>query len=270
MVTISRITTQKSNKNRYNIYIYNGKQEKYGFSIDEDLLIKHNLRKGLEISKEKMNQLMGQDEIHQSYNQVLRYLSYRMRSEKEVRTYLEKKEVIPEHIEQIVYKLTDQNFIDDQEFAKMFVRSRIKSSKKGPLLIKNELIDRGVSETYAIEALSIFFDDIQFKKATDIVKKRLQRSSKHSFQRQLDQSKAALQRNGYTNELIMDVIQQFHDHKDEQAEWNAIEHQGEKLFRRHRKKFVERELQQKVKEGLYRHGFSNDLIHKYLASQKKE
>lgn len=267
MVTISRITTQKRNQGRYNVYIHNGRQETYGFSVDEDVLVQFNLRKGLEINKEQIKQLIDQDLMNQSYNQALKYLSYRMRSEKEVRSFLATKEVSSDQIDQMIHKLKSQNLLDDLEFANMFVRSRIQSSRKGPLLIKNELKNKGVTEIISNQALKEYTYDIQFKKAMNIVKKRLERSSKHSFKRQLDQAKAALQRNGYTHDVILDVVRQFQENKDENAEWLAIQHQGEKLFRKHGKKYKDYELQQKVKEGLYRQGFSIDIIHKYLTNQ---
>lgn len=268
MLKISRISIQKGNRDRYNIYIHNGKTEDYGFSVDEDILIQYNLRKGLELSKEKIAQLKYEDNVHKNYNQVINFLSYRMRSEQEVREYLIKKEVDQDYIDQIIQKLIDQNFIDDQEFARLFIKSRIRTSTKGPIFIKKELMDKGVSEQYAEEALKKYTFAIEIEKATKIVEKRLKRSSKHSFQRQIDQARAALQRNGFSHDIISEVMTQFRENIDEQAEWDAIQHQGEKLFNRHRKKYESYDLHQKVKEGLYRLGFSIDLINKYLEKHK--
>lgn len=268
MMKISRVTTQKKNRKRYNIYIYNGKQEEYGFSVDEDILVQHNLRKGLEISKEKVAHLKKQDTVHQSYNQVINYLSYRMRTKQEIREYLLKKEVDIEHIEQIIEKLVNQKLLDDEEFANLFVQSRIRSSTKGPIFVKKELMNKGVAERYAHQALNKYTYEKQFEKALKIVEKRLQRKSKHSFRRQLEQAKGTLQRNGFTSEVISDIIAEFHESKDENAEWNALTHQGEKLLRRHRKKYAGYELHQKVKEGLYRQGFSISVINEYLSNNE--
>lgn len=267
MVTISRITTQKRNQHRYNVYIHNGEQEEYAFSVDEDLLVQYHLRKGLNINQEKISQLIEQDTVQKAYHQVLNYLSYRMRTKEEVRQYLMKKEVDENHIEQILQKLIDQKLLDDEEFAKLFVHSRIRSSTKGPLLIQKELMNKGIAETIAHQSLNDYTYEIQMEKAKNVVEKRLQKTSKHSFARQLEQSKATLQRKGFTLDVILDVIEQFQDDKDDDAEWHAIQHQGEKLCRKYHKKYSNHELQQKVKQGLYRQGFSIELINKFLTNQ---
>src|SRR5690625_4581235 len=101
MMKITRITTQKRSKHRYNIFIDGGQGEQYGFSVDEDILIEFGLRKGLELDEAMMRKLVQQDSIHKSYDQAIRYLGYRMRTEKEIRDYLLKKEVDREHITEI-------------------------------------------------------------------------------------------------------------------------------------------------------------------------
>lgn len=46
MPVITKITAQKKLKDRYNIFTDAGDGEKYAFSVDEDVLIKHQLKKG--------------------------------------------------------------------------------------------------------------------------------------------------------------------------------------------------------------------------------
>ncbi|WLR42669.1 hypothetical protein LC087_18640 [Bacillus carboniphilus] len=43
---ITRITTQKNNRNRYNVYIEEKGREKYAFSVDEHTLVNFQLQKG--------------------------------------------------------------------------------------------------------------------------------------------------------------------------------------------------------------------------------
>ena len=49
MPIITKITTQKKNKERYNIFMDEGKGEQYAFSVDEAVLIKYQLKKGMEL-----------------------------------------------------------------------------------------------------------------------------------------------------------------------------------------------------------------------------
>ncbi len=44
MPNITKITTQKKRKDRYNIFV----DEKYAFSVDEEVLLKFHLKKGMD------------------------------------------------------------------------------------------------------------------------------------------------------------------------------------------------------------------------------
>lgn len=79
------------------------------------------------------------------WNSSLRFLSYRPRSEKEVRENLAKKKAPTDIIEKIILKLKDHNFINDLEFAEVFVKSRNQSRPKAARMIKMELRQKGIS-----------------------------------------------------------------------------------------------------------------------------
>lgn len=72
---------------------------------------------------------------------VYRLLSFRDRSEKEIRDFLKKK---TENIDEIIEELKEQRFIDDEKFAKAWVESRRRSKKKGAIAIKQELWQKGI------------------------------------------------------------------------------------------------------------------------------
>lgn len=78
------------------------------------------------------------------YNLALRFLSYRPRSEKEVREKLKTKKVEPLIIEKIIAKLIDKKFINDEEFAKGWVESRLRFKPRSLRLIKIELKQKGI------------------------------------------------------------------------------------------------------------------------------
>ena len=89
MPIITKITTQKKRTDRYNIFV----DEKYAFSVDEEVLLKFQLKKGKEIDSLVLSQIQFHDEIQKAFTAALDYLSYRMRSEAEVRLFLKKKEI---------------------------------------------------------------------------------------------------------------------------------------------------------------------------------
>ena len=49
MAVITKITTQQKNQDRFNIFMDYGKGEEYAFSVDSDVLIHFQLKKGMEL-----------------------------------------------------------------------------------------------------------------------------------------------------------------------------------------------------------------------------
>src|SRR5690625_7953777 len=86
MEKIFRITTQKKNKQRYNIFLTHEKGDQYSFSVDEAILIEYRLHKGMELSKDLIEKLKENDNFYKSYSLAINYLSYRMRTKKEMRS----------------------------------------------------------------------------------------------------------------------------------------------------------------------------------------
>jgi regulatory protein len=261
---ISRITTQKKNKNRYNIFLDDGQKETYGFSVDEAILVEYQLRKNMELDASTIEMLVQKDTIHKSYTQTINFLSYRMRTKKEIRDYLLKKEVDEEHIPVIMEKLEKENLIDDRQFADMFVRSRINTSSKGPMLIKKELIEKGVAADIAGQATESYSFEKQYEKVLKWINKRMNQKKKDSYRKQLQQAQANLVQKGFTQEVIQEAIANMEETKDGDAEWEAVLYQGEKLWHKHSRKEEGFYLRNKVKEGLYRKGFSLELINRFL------
>ncbi|WP_087975135.1 recombination regulator RecX [Oceanobacillus rekensis] len=270
MRKITRITTQVKNKNRYNIFLNTAKGEEYGFSVDEAILIEYRLRKGLELEDSMITTLVQKDTLHKSYTQAINFLSYRMRSKKEIIDYLVKKEVDGEHIDQIIIKLTNENLIDDEQFANMFVLTRINTSSKGPKLIKKELMDKGVSQVIAESALENYPIEIQYEKIKKLMSKKINSSKKESYKKQVQKLQTTLLQKGFAQAAIKEAFADVYDEKDTDGEWDALVYQGEKLLRKHESKHEGYELRKKVTEGLYRKGFSFEMINKFLTDKITE
>ncbi|GAF22532.1 regulatory protein RecX [Bacillus sp. JCM 19047] len=151
---ISKITMQKKAKQRYNIFVLDRQIERYSFSVDEDILIKYNLRKGMELDEDAMKEIAEADEAKKTFHLAIHYLSFRMRSEKEIKEYLVKKEREESHIAQAIQRLNAEGLIDDLAFAHAFVRSKVNQSFIGPTKLKQQLLEKGVAEKHIECALS--------------------------------------------------------------------------------------------------------------------
>ncbi len=99
------------------------------------------------------------------WNSSLGFLSYRPRSEKEVREHLKVKsqkskvKIGDAIIESVIKKLKEHKFIDDIQFADWFVRSRLSARPKAARVLKMELKQKGIARE--IIENSVFGQDIE-------------------------------------------------------------------------------------------------------------
>lgn len=116
------------------------------------------------------------DDFGKFYDKALRFLSYRPRSEKEVRDKLLKIKVPEELIDKIIKKLKDYKFLDDLEFAKMFARERSFLKHKPARVIKFELKQKGIAQDLIEEVLaSSKEEEKDLEKAKEIIQKKIVR-----------------------------------------------------------------------------------------------
>ena len=271
MAIITKITTQQKNVDRFNVFMDygKGKGEEFAFSVDSDVLIKFNLKKGLELDDFSFLEIQYQDDIRKAYNLAVNYLARRMRSEKEIKDYLIKKELDEAVINEVLHRLISQKYINDQEYALAYVRTQANTTDKGPDLIKLELKEKGIGEGTLMQALEEYPREQQIEKATKMSEKFFQRNSKESLKIQKQKLENLLLRKGYSFEVIGIAVNETEVEKEDDEEMGAVRFQGEKAHRKyaHLSGF---EYQQKMKQALYRKGFSMDNIERFLSDLESE
>ncbi|MBM7662587.1 regulatory protein [Bacillus mesophilus] len=266
MAIITKITTQKKAKDRYNIFIDDGKGERYAFSVHEDVLISHNLQKGQEIDEFDIEEISFNDDVTKAFQQSLVYLSYRMRATSEVIQHLKEKEYEDAVIQEVIHKVTNLSYLNDEEFAVAYVNTNAKVSLKGPVVLKQELLQKKMPSRIIEHALSQYSFDHQVQYAKKYCDKTYKKTVTSSERMQKQKITEALIRKGFTQDVITIVLDESVPERDAQEEWVAICNMGEKAHRRY-SKFNGWEYSQKMKQYLFQKGFPIDLIEQYLQSE---
>ena len=165
---ITDIKQAVKNQNRANIFV-NGK---YRFSLDIFQLTQLNVKIGSKFTKTEIENLEQQSEFGKLYSLALNYCLIRPHSKKEISDYLwkktlnrkfknrktgefyEKKGVSNISVEQVLSRLIEKKYIDDEKFAKFWVENR--NQRKGSSIkkIKSELFSKGVSSDIIEQVLS--------------------------------------------------------------------------------------------------------------------
>lgn len=198
MGKITAIEPQAKAKNRVNILI----DDKFSFGIDERLLVDFDLYVGREILDSDIQKYKEGDDLQKCMEKAFRFLSYRPRSEKEMRDKLSEKydETI---VKKAMKKLTEYGYVNDAEFARSWVESR--KTGRGKRALAYELVRKGVTKDIIETTLSYLSDDSEFESALELVKKR---SKFKNLNRDEKYKKIApfLARRGYSYDIIKRVI----------------------------------------------------------------
>ncbi len=109
------------------------------------------LKNGEELSDERIAKLLIDDTREWAYQQTLLFLSYRARSEKEIRQNLLKHEIAEEVIEETLQRLRGAGLVNDNEFAQAWVENRNTFRPRSKRALTVELRQKGLNDE-AIQA----------------------------------------------------------------------------------------------------------------------
>ncbi len=255
---ISKIEPQKA-KGRYNIFI----DDAFAFGVDEEVLIKFELNRGLHIPKELQTKIENEESYYKAYNKTLNYLSYSLRSEKQIKDYLIKNE-FEHYLERMIEHLKKIKLIDDLVYAQSYVRTQANINQKGPRNIIQELYRNGVSESEVMTALEEYPYEQQFENATELASKQWKKMKKHSATEGKNKVKRYLLNKGYSFEMIDEVLQEVDLEKNEDEEYEALLKQAIKVDKRYARKYEGYELKQRLKAFLFSKGYPTELINRYF------
>jgi len=149
---VTALKIQKENKHRVNIYL----DEEFAFGLN--LNVAMTLQKGQALTEAEITQLKVEDAHQQAYQKALNYLSFRARSEQEISQYLQEKGIGPEEVAATIIRLRQDNYLDDETFARAWVESRNRSRPRSSTVLRQELRQKGI-EADIIDAVLVDLDE---------------------------------------------------------------------------------------------------------------
>lgn len=166
---ITKIEKQKNNNKRYSIFIDN----EFAFGIDEIDLLYYKLKENESLDNEKYEYILNKLLLKRAKDKALKYLGYKMRSKNQVIKKLQEYEFPPNVINKVIKVLEKYNYINDEDFAKAFIKDKLNLKGHGVFKISYDLKMLGVDE----EIFKKYLYDEEFineeKKAKDLLLKKL-------------------------------------------------------------------------------------------------
>ena len=197
MNKITALVAQKRNPNRVNLYL----DGEYAFPLAR--IVAAWLSVGQELSEEKIKQLQAEDTRERAVQQALLFLSYRARSEAEIRQNLLKHEIPEPVIEDTILRLRQDGLANDQQFAQAWVENRSAFRPRGRRLLALELRQKGLAAEAVSQALVDVDDEALALEAAQKRVARLSSLEGNDFRKKLSDF---LARRGFNYDVITSVV----------------------------------------------------------------
>lgn len=137
----------------------------------------------------------------------MQYCAYRDRSQKEVEDKLLEMRMIPEAREQIIIKLMQEDFLNEERFARSFVRGKFHIKKWGRYKIKQELKLREISSPIIRLGMSEINDNDYRATLYELAEKKLALLTETDTFKRRKKLSDYLLRKGYEAPLVFEVIE---------------------------------------------------------------
>jgi regulatory protein len=196
--TITALKVQKRNPRRVNVFL----DGRYAFGLAA--IEAARLRRGQILSDEDIEKLKERDSFEKAHDRALHFLSYRPRSEAEVRRYLQGKAVSPAIEEEVIERLIRAKLLDDLAFARYWVENRKSFNPRGMRMLRYELRQKGLDDETIAQALTDLDEEEDAYRVALRRGRRLAHLDQVSFRRKLS---AHLLRRGFPYDVVNPTVE---------------------------------------------------------------
>lgn len=137
---------------------------------------------------------------------LMQYCAYRDRCHKEVEEKLAELRMIPAAKEQIIIQLMQEDFLNEERFARSFVRGKFRIKKWGKIKITQELKSKEVSTPIIKLGLTEIDQQKYIATLYDIAEKKLTQIKEPNPYKKKRKLIEFLLRRGYESVLVYDVV----------------------------------------------------------------
>jgi regulatory protein len=194
---VTALTPQQRNKERVNVYL----DGKFAFGLSA--IVAARLKIGQALSDQDVSRLEALDEVEEAYNKTLKYLSYRPRSRAELERYLKGKRVSAEAVASVLERLTQAQFVNDEDFARFWVENREQFAPRSKRALRSELRQKGIADADVQAAIGEVDEERGAYEAAAKRAARMTTLDRETFQRRLSDF---LQRRGFGYGVVKKVV----------------------------------------------------------------
>ncbi len=147
--------------------------------------------------------------VDQAQKKLESYCAYQERCHKEVNAKLRDMRMIPEAIDKIVVHLIEHNFLNEERFAKAFVRGKFRIKKWGKIRLVRELKFRAISKYSIDTALKEIDLDDYYTTLDELTKKRIAQVSENNIYKKKKKVADYLLYRGWESHLVYEKLNEY-------------------------------------------------------------
>ncbi len=204
----------------------------------EDVIIKNDFLLRKNVDTFLLDKVLNENILYEAYDLALGYIETKLRTEKEIIKYLEKKGYSTNTISDVLNRLKSNNLINEVKYVEAYTNDKINLSSYGPFKIKRDLSELGISEN----VIDNYLDKIIDKKV-----KLMKNKSLFMIKNKLKGDLALL---GFDKDMINYKLNSL-DKSDE----DSLKKEMEKAYNKYSKKYEGEALKRQIKNHLYKKGF---------------
>ena len=157
-----------------------------------------------------MKMTNNKEEQSEIRNKVIKYLARREHSRYELYKKLNRKDYNRSNINQILDELEDKDYINDERFARSWIKSRLRLKPRGPRLIKKELAQKGVAKSLQDRLIfELVSEEKELEMAEKLSRKWLRKKrDKENLDKKLYRY---LSNKGFSGNISMTILDNFRD-----------------------------------------------------------
>lgn len=199
---ITAIETQTHSPSRRNIFL----DGEFAFGLHEDVVYGHHLHEGDEVADPAIREMVLEDEVLRAKDRARSLISYRMRSVRELRERLARKQFSVQAIGQVVRDFLQVGLLNDAQFAQAYVQTRLIQKPVSRRLMTAELKQKGISESDAQSAIELQYTESDSEIALRLAEKRLWRYRGEASLKVKKKLSDFLTRRGFSWDVISEVL----------------------------------------------------------------
>jgi len=223
----------------------------------DDVIVKYNLLSNKILDDKLLSEITEYNAYLIGYYKSIKYIMKKLRSEKEVRTFLEKMDIKKSDIDKIILKLRKDGYINESNYLKAYINDQINLTLNGPDKIKDSLKKLGFTH----EEIDDYLDEFNsewYNRIEKLISKKIKLN--HNLGKNKLKTKIIndLVNMGYKKYDIINILDGY-----EIIDTNILEKEYKKALRKFEVKYKDN-LDYKIKDYLYKKGFDLSEIERVM------